>query len=60
LFQLYSTSAFPTAKIKNAFEMHFGPHLKRISNASPERLLKAFLTAFEMRLRCDCGNAFYK
>jgi len=47
LFQLYSTSAFPTAKIKNAFEMHFGPHLKRISNASPERLLKAFLTAFE-------------
>jgi len=22
--------------------------------------LKAFLTAFEMRLRCVCGNAFYK
>jgi len=31
---------------------------QRISNASPERLLKAFLTAFEMRLRCVCGNAF--
>jgi len=32
--------------------------LDGLSNALPERLLKAFLTAFEMRLRCVCGNAF--
>jgi len=59
--RLFATTSYNSKnekRVLNAFWTVSQTHFKRISNASPERLLKAFLTAFEMRLRYVCGNAF--